>query len=263
MASLLYFSISLLSIVFLTMLPIYNTSTTSIILNNKSNIIKIFLSNIFFLLTILYFIDFSRYSYVLTLVSFIIIGFFQTNSASILLHENLLSIPSHQINRSAHTLIKENCIITICNIHIYALAILKANLLNIKELFSDFFQDITGQSLLKKPLSALALYRAEFDRLYFLIFKKKNLRKLVKTRPQHSGSKLFVKRLPLQLKNVTKSTATFRLIFSNLAIIYNFTKTTVIALTLCLMYFIYTIFFFKIQFLKQLSVWFVTGMLFF
>ena len=45
--------------------------------------------------------------------------------------------------------------------------------------------------------------------------------------------------------------------------IYNFVKSTVLSLIFCFLYFLYTIFFFKIQFLKQLSVWFVIGMMFF
>lgn len=46
-------------------------------------------------------------------------------------------------------------------------------------------------------------------------------------------------------------------------IVYNFFKTTLVAVLTMLVYFLYTIFFFKIQFLKQLSVWFVIGMLYF
>lgn len=46
-------------------------------------------------------------------------------------------------------------------------------------------------------------------------------------------------------------------------VIYNFFKTTLVAVLAMFVYFLYTIFFFKIQFLKQLSVWFVIGMLYF
>ena len=38
------------------------------------------------------------------------------------------------------------------------------------------------------------------------------------------------------------------------SVIYNFFKTTLVAFCLMFIYFLYTIFFFKIQFLKQLSV---------
>ena len=46
-------------------------------------------------------------------------------------------------------------------------------------------------------------------------------------------------------------------------LVYNFIKSTVLSLVCCVLYFLYTIFFFKIQFLKQLAVWFIIGMMFF
>ena len=44
---------------------------------------------------------------------------------------------------------------------------------------------------------------------------------------------------------------------------YNFIKTTFLSILLAIIYFIYTVFFFKVQFLKQLAVWFVIGMMYF
>lgn len=55
----------------------------------------------------------------------------------------------------------------------------------------------------------------------------------------------------------------YKLSVKHLIILYNFFKSSIIAISLCTLYFIYTVFFFKIQFLKQISVWFVVGMLFF
>lgn len=46
-------------------------------------------------------------------------------------------------------------------------------------------------------------------------------------------------------------------------IFYNFFKTTLVSLFLTIIYFIYMLFFFKIQFLKQLSIWFIIGMMIF
>lgn len=55
---------------------------------------------------------------------------------------------------------------------------------------------------------------------------------------------------------------TIRVMYTqHLLVFYNFFKTTLIVLLCTLIYFVYMIFFFKIQFLKQLSVWFVIGML--
>jgi hypothetical protein len=47
----------------------------------------------------------------------------------------------------------------------------------------------------------------------------------------------------------------FKNLVSNSVVFYNFFKTTLLSLFLAFLYFFYTIFFFKIQFLKQLSVW--------
>lgn len=46
----------------------------------------------------------------------------------------------------------------------------------------------------------------------------------------------------------------FSITFRHILVVYNFLKTTIVAVLLAVMYFLYTIFFFKIQFLKQLSV---------
>lgn len=71
------------------------------------------------------------------------------------------------------------------------------------------------------------------------------------------------KRLPWKLKFSYEDNFFFRLAISNIIVFYNFFKTTLISVLLMVVYFLYTIFFFKIQFLKQLSVWFVIGMLYF
>lgn len=52
-------------------------------------------------------------------------------------------------------------------------------------------------------------------------------------------------------------------IFKHILVIYNFLKSTLLALLASSLYFFYTIFFFKIQFLKQLAIWFVIGLMFF
>jgi hypothetical protein len=87
---------------------------------------------------------------------------------------------------------------------------------------------------------------------------KKRLRDLVD--PTIKFNKLS--RLPLILKIDHEDSADYTF-FRHFLSIYTFFKTTLISILLSLVYFLYTIFFFKIQFLKQLSVWFVIGMMFF
>lgn len=86
----------------------------------------------------------------------------------------------------------------------------------------------------------------------------KRLRDLVN--PNIKFNKLS--RLPIILRvNYEDSTDYF--FFRHSLGIYTFFKTALISILLSLIYFLYTIFFFKIQFLKQLSVWFIIGMMFF
>lgn len=49
----------------------------------------------------------------------------------------------------------------------------------------------------------------------------------------------------------------------NINQIYNFIKKIILSLILSLIYLIYTIYFFQIQFLKQLSIWFIIGIIFY
>ncbi len=52
-------------------------------------------------------------------------------------------------------------------------------------------------------------------------------------------------------------------IMPHITIYYNFIKTTIIAILCALIYFFYSVFFFKVPFLKQLAIWFIVGMMFF
>lgn len=72
-----------------------------------------------------------------------------------------------------------------------------------------------------------------------------------------------LRRLPIYFVYTEDSNIFFKFFLQNVLVFYNFFKTTLLAVSLALIYFIYTVFFFKIQFLKQLSVWFVIGMLYF
>jgi hypothetical protein len=49
----------------------------------------------------------------------------------------------------------------------------------------------------------------------------------------------------------------------NFNLIYNFFKYSILSISIALLYFLYTIFFFKIQFLKQISLWLIVLMIFF
>ena len=50
---------------------------------------------------------------------------------------------------------------------------------------------------------------------------------------------------------------------NHIIIFYNFIKSVVIALFLSFIYIIYTVYFFQIQFLKQLAIWFIIGLIYY
>ena len=64
----------------------------------------------------------------------------------------------------------------------------------------------------------------------------------------------IVSHLPIKLVYHEDESIFSPKILQSFIVLYNFFKTTIIALTLSVLYLIYTVFFFKIQFLKQLSV---------
>lgn len=72
-----------------------------------------------------------------------------------------------------------------------------------------------------------------------------------------------LRHLPWKLVYSQEPNFFFKNFMQNVLVFYNFFKTTLVAVALAFIYFLYTVFFFKIQFLKQLSVWFVIGMLYF
>jgi hypothetical protein len=63
-----------------------------------------------------------------------------------------------------------------------------------------------------------------------------------------------LRRLPIVVSYDVQFNDLNHIIVKHFLVLYNFFKTTLIAILLTVLYFIYTIFFFKLQFLKQLSV---------
>lgn len=71
------------------------------------------------------------------------------------------------------------------------------------------------------------------------------------------------RRLSLTFKVIWEDEVFRRFFTRNGIVVYNFFKTTLVSVALMCLYFLYSIFFFKVQFLKQLAVWFIVGMLYF
>jgi hypothetical protein len=91
----------------------------------------------------------------------------------------------------------------------------------------------------------------------------KKLEENIKANRTPSNALNSVKRLPWVFDYSVQIDEVRIFILRNIIVLYNFLKTTILALLLAVIYFIYTIFFFKIQFLKQISVWFIIGMMYF
>lgn len=72
-----------------------------------------------------------------------------------------------------------------------------------------------------------------------------------------------LRRLPIWIKYNPQFGNSSQKFLQHILVVYNFLKSTLVALFFMILYFIFTIFFFKLQFLKQLAVWFIVGMLFF
>lgn len=72
-----------------------------------------------------------------------------------------------------------------------------------------------------------------------------------------------LRRLPIVTEYTIQLFSVQQLFVKQWLVLYNFFKSSIIAIFIMILYFIYSAFFFKVQFLKQLSVWFIIGMLFF
>jgi len=108
------------------------------------------------------------------------------------------------------------------------------------------------------PLTILSVFALIFDILecQWLFFK--NLR-ISSNNDLHSTN--FFK-LPA-LAYIYKSNILINFFFKNFILIYSFLKKIIIALLLSFIYIVYTVYFFQIQFLKQLAIWFVIGIIFY
>lgn len=197
------------------------------------------------------------------------------------MESKLTTMPFIIRQESLKRLLTENCVITHFTLHRYIYDLILAESLNFTEMFKDSLQDIKVALFLVEPTHKLSQAQKELYHLQRKFFKFKKVEEIqqdpnLKTdedvlkaynllKRSRDPRETFnsVRRLPWKFKYNVDNSFMFKLVSSNFLVIYSFFKTTVVALLLTIVYFLYTIFFFKIQFLKQLSVWFVIGMLYF
>lgn len=212
---------------------------------------------------------------------FFFLSYFQAH-VWVLTTENILLRQNINIRTiTLKTLIQENYTITLDNALFYLKQTLYSEVWNFKELLTTTTRDIqVGIFNVDMPnsISPRLLEIQKIQKKYFKYRKVKVLtpRKTIKDPKEILKLQIFwekarnpkiwfslVQRLPWNFKYIVTSSTKFKIITQNVLVIYNFFRTTILALILAFIYFLYTIFFFKIQFLKQLAVWFVIGMIYF
>lgn len=187
--------------------------------------------------------------------------------------------PSRRV-KIFESLAKEEFTITDESINDYFWALVTAESFNFKEWLPQTINEVQLGFFLKHPVERVSPFEHDFYKLKLKYFKYKiveepkveefcNDEEALKLKIFWSKARnpklnfVLVSHLPINLKYSFENSNNFRLILTNVAVLYNFFKSTIVSLLLMILYFIYTVFFFKIQFLKQLAVWFVIGMIYF
>ena len=216
----------------------------------------------------------------LSIFLFILRNVKQPIHLSLIMEQQLINLPFTYRVLILAKVLKDSCIITLRTFPRYVWYIVYGGIVNLKELFYDTINDIQIGFFLKEPVKKTLPRDIDWYLLKLKYFKYNKL-PLKKLSSEYTEDELIeiqkfwdktknikfnfgmFRHMPIKLENTVDETIYFKLITSNILVFYNFIKTTLISLILMSLYFLYTIFFFKIQFLKQLSVWFVIGMLYF
>lgn len=151
----------------------------------------------------------------------------------------------------------------------------------VKQAVHDNIEDIKRIFTVSKPKIVMTKAQQEFYDYYRKIFPFRELHDMFpsiysktdeEVRVLHENFKKFTdlnnpfnifRGWPMRQPEKHEENPLVRYASAHLIVFYNFFKTTLVAVFFMVSYFLYTIFFFKIQFLKQLAVWFVIGMLYF
>lgn len=232
---------------------------------------------------VLMFVSFlgTKLAFALTFILFILFSYSQPHNWSIIMEQKLISLPIAIRRFSLKRLLSENCIITHYTFHKYVYDLAQAQWEEFVTMYNDTILDVKIFLGLVDPTIQLTENQKNLYNLQKKFFKYKSVEEFLSSpelRSEEKVVKLYnmllqsrdpklmfnsVRRLPWKFKVNYESNFFFKNITLNLLVFYNFFKTVLVAILLMVVYFLYTIFFFKIQFLKQLSVWFVIGMLYF
>ena len=220
-------------------------------------------------------------SYALAAITFTLMSYFHSNLWAVWMEKNLTTMPLHIRKPSLKRLLSENCVITHSNFYRYFYDLVLTEFSNFQTMIADSIQDFKVAFYLVEPNIVLTQAQKDLYNFQKKFFKYKKVDEFINSLDNKTDEEIIelhnlfkrardpkerfnsVRRLPWKLKYNEDFNPFFKLLTSNFVVIYNFFKSTLVAVLLMIVYFLYTIFFFKIQFLKQLSVWFVIGMIYF
>lgn len=239
-------------------------------------------NNTLFLLFILYLLfTFNTILIILICPLTFIYTYFQKNLWVNFFEVTLTNLPREIRFNSLTKLLLDNCTITVYNIHKYVYAIISGEIIVFKKMIKSTFNDIKVFLGIQEPFEGLSENQQRlhnFEKKFFKYVKVINWNEDINTADEEEIKKIFIRmkrqlnpterfnflrKLPWKFDYKVRDNFISRNFITQFIIFYTFIKTVFIALVCSLIYFLYTIFFFKIQFLKQLAVWFIIGMLFF
>lgn len=195
-------------------------------------------------------------------VLFVLMSYSQRHLWLITLERKLTTTPLNIRKPSLERLLSENCTITHFTFHKYLYDLLMAQASDFKTMITDSIQDIKVAFYLVEPNIKLTQAQKDLYNLQKKYFKYKKVDEFVDSLDSKSDEEVMelyrffkrardpkerfnsVRRLPWKLKYNTEQNLFFQLCTSHILVIYNFFKSTLVAVLLMLIYFLYTVFFF-------------------
>lgn len=232
------------------------------------------------LMTFILLYDFKA-NITLVTISTLIMTYFQSNVWLNFVELKIMDLPTHLRDLVLERLSKDNYTVTHRTFHKFIYDLIVGEFHNFKDTAGNTWDDIKVGIFLMEPTDRVKQrleYLYQVEKNFFKYKKVQRLDEELASLSDEDYLKAYamvkrlmdprevfswLRRLPWEMSYAVSDISLFSITFRHILVVYNFLKTTIVAVLLAVMYFLYTIFFFKIQFLKQLSVWFVIGMMYF
>ncbi len=238
--------------------------------------------NVIYIYILIFLLSFNtRISFIISAVVFILMTYFHDDLWASMLASRILDMHKSIREKIIDRLVADDYIVTHWTIHVYIWGLIQSGWLSFKNMVRLSIIDIkilfdVYKYSYKDDQELWELYEMhcrmfKHTKLDFESFanphktdkeKMEAYERLKKNRDPRVKFNM-VSRLPWKFKHKEGNDFFFKIFYKHMGVFYTFFKTTILAILLTFVYFVYSVFFFKIQFLKQLSVWFVIGMLYF